>query len=275
MNSILDFLNYIVLFILGISTIIGILDYVGLLPRKWKNYFKLNRSIETIEVLKNLGIDVDKYKRHNMTIMFSREFGDLDIKNVTQEILNQYIIRKPISVGHYKLVRLNHYYDLIGATCNPNNAEYCAKILSTYWAENSSNPDIVTCPDFDFIVTPKGGNPLLGYEFAKLCNRPLVLAEQRSRFVDNDNDDMRKWFNCESIPPKGQTALIVDDSITGAGMVSHAIDHLREYGYNVYTCYAIFEIGAQNGRAVLKNKNVELVSIIETHSESTEPSNEQ
>lgn len=50
-NNILDLLNVIALIILGIGTLIQLLDTIGLFPAKIRNYLRLNRAKETIDLI--------------------------------------------------------------------------------------------------------------------------------------------------------------------------------------------------------------------------------
>lgn len=58
-----DFLNSLVLIILGIGTLVQVLDMLGFLPERVRNYLKLNHAKDTIEVLKEYGIDPALYRR--------------------------------------------------------------------------------------------------------------------------------------------------------------------------------------------------------------------
>ena len=118
----------------------------------------------------------------------------------------------------------------------------------------------------DFVVTPKQGSPILGYEFAKLIEKPFVLHEEIERFKGMDND-MRAVFDCHAVPKKGAVALIVDDSTTGGTMVCNTVRHLRKYGYKVYNCLVVFEPKNKRGRERLAAEQIGLLSIIETHNE--------
>lgn len=133
--------------------------------------------------------------------------------------------------------------------------------MTSYWADIVENSQDVKNPVIDFVVTPKGGSPILGYEFSKLMNRPLVLHEEEARF-DCEKDDMRKWFDCAVIPPKGSKALIVDDSTTGGRMVLKVIEDLRKYGYDVSECLVVFEPQNKDARKKLSDQEVNLISII-------------
>lgn len=249
---------------LAISTLLGILDYVGFLPAGLKNWLKMNRSQDSLELLNRLGVDVDRLHRANQAVSFPKTLNEAELKQtVQQELENRCRIEHPVTVGHMRKTTLNYYYDLIGKTCDPDCARDFAGALSTFWATHCQNPEVIRHVDFDFVVTPKGGSPLLGYEFAKLLKKPFLLREQEERF--RGYRDMRSEFDCAEIPERGSTALIVDDSTTGGTLLCDTVAALRKYGYQVNTCLVVFEVRAKDARTRLQRENVQLVSIVETH----------
>jgi len=173
-------------------------------------------------------------------------------------------INGKVSVGRNRKTKLDYYIDLMGHTCSEEYAVAYAKILSTYWANCIKNTQLINNPIIDFIVTPKSGSPILGYEFSKLLKKPLVLHEDEGRF-DTARKDMRRWFDCADVPPEGSRALIVDDSTTGGRMVISVINHLREYGYVVEYCLVVFEPKNKDARQKLNDLGVNLISIVATH----------
>lgn len=259
-----DFLNMLVLIVLSISTLIQVLDMCGLLPEKLKRRLKLNHAQETIDVLKELGVDIDRYRRANTVVGIPRDYSKDNIEENIRNDLETLKIDKMVSVGKVRQTELNYYIDLIGHTCDPNTAVAYARTLSSYWADAIEDNSYVKSPVFDFVVTPKDGSPILGYEFAKLLNKPFLLHEASDRFI-SESDDMRKRFNCAEIPAKGSTALIVDDSTTGGRMVISAIEDLKKYGYNVTECLVVFEPQQKDARRKLNDKGVNLISIVKTH----------
>ena len=261
--NVFDLINQIILFLLAISTLIGILDFVGLLPNKFRKWLQINRTDETLKLLEELGIDIEQHRRLNSGLKYPKKFADENIEKITKEALEKYKISKKVSVGYHRPTELDYYYDLIGATCNEKIAQYFAHILSTYWASHLTGKNKIKYIDFDFIVTPKSGSPLLGYEFSKLVDKPFVLHENNERFVLNN--DMRVVFDCLQVPEKGATALIVDDSTTGGRMVCSTIKDLKKYGYQVNPCFVVFEPKSKNARERISELNVELVSVVQTH----------
>lgn len=267
LNDINEIIGMIVLIILGIGTLIQILDMVGLLSSKWRNTLKLNRAQDTLEVLGTLGVNINQYKKRNSTIGIPVDYSNETVVENTKKRLEQMKIDKMVSVGKVRQTELNYYIDLIGHTCDSNTAEAYARLLSSYWVNTIENTELIRTPDIDFVVTPKGGSPILGYEFSKVLDKPFVLHEMSDRFKSKE-DDMRRRFNCADIPPKGSKALIVDDSTTGGRMVLCAIEDLKRYGYVVTECLVVFEPQQKNARQKLSDQAVNLLSIVQTHNEA-------
>lgn len=121
------------------------------------------------------------------------------------------------------------------------NCNCLCKNIKLFWASEVESSRYIKNPQIDFIVTPKGGSPILGYEFAKLLNKPFVLHEEAERFICKQ-DDMRKKFDCAKIPKVNSRALIVDDSTTGGRMVCETVDDLRKYGYIVSECLVVLNL---------------------------------
>ena len=262
-GDIFEIINQIILFLLSLSTFIGILDFVGFLPSFIRKRLCLNRMRDALDLLHEFGIDIEQRKRINDALNYPQKFAGENLKEITSKALEQYKINKPLAVGQSRPTSVDYYFDLIGGTCNGEVAEYFAHLLSTYWAENLNGDNRIEKIDYDFIVTPKGGSPILGYEFSKLVCKPFVLHEERSRF--SIKNDMRDIFDCHVVPKKGAVALIVDDSTTGGRMVCNTIDDLRKYGYQVHTCLVVFAPGIKNAKRRILDKNVQLISIVETH----------
>lgn len=255
-------INNLILFVLAVSTLIQVLNWLGFLPQKIRKFLKLNQSQDTLEVLEEMGVDIKRYQRQNAVIGIPIDFPE-DIEKDTEEKLKELMLNINVSVGRNRGTALNYYIDLIGYTCDSKYAKSYAKLLSTYWAKAVAE-GTVNNPCFDFIVTPKNGSPILGYEFAQLLGKPFVLHEDSERFASR-KDDMRKKFDCGKVIEKGKTALIVDDSTTGGRMVMDTISDLRKYGFKIKTCLVVFEPQIKDARKKLNNEGVQLISIVQTH----------
>lgn len=220
----------------------------------------------TRAVLTELGIDIPLHQRENRARSFPAFTVATQIDHELDAELEQITIQTPHQVGQHGSTTLEYYIDLIGASCDHNTAVRFARLLSTFWRENSANPAVVSKPEFDFVVTPKGGSPILGYEFAKLCNKPFVLHEHRER-IHGDPNNIRAMFNFKERPPAGATAIIVDDSTTGGTMVMETAKDLEKFGYKVYTCLVVFAPQVKHSSDVLQRAPVplQLVAMKKTH----------
>ena len=135
-----------------------------------------NSLEETVQSsLRAVGIDVDLYKRHNQAKPISSRQDYSKLKKSTEKAIRKFQIKGPLSVGHFARTTLSNYYDLIGATCSSINAKHFASILSTFWQQSIASVDEVHHPAFDFVVTPKGGSPML------VCALGLTVPKYRQK----------------------------------------------------------------------------------------------
>lgn len=259
-------MNAIIIFLLSFSTIIQICDMCGFLPECIRKRFRINKSLDTLEVLKEFGVNVKMYKRKNTIVGIPRDYNHNNIEKDIKVKLEELKLDKNVSVGTVRKTELNYYIDLIGHSCDEVCAQAYARILTSYWADIVETTQRVKEPIIDFVVTPKGGSPILGYEFAKLMDKPFVLHEENARF-DCEEDDMRIFFDCATIPRKSSRALIVDDSTTGGRRILSVINDLRKYGYVVSECLVVFEPQNKDARKKLSDQEVNLISIAKTHME--------
>lgn len=263
-----------VLIILSIATLVTVLDYLGWLPPKMRRFLRLNRMQETMDTLKEFGIDTRSYYNATMSLRFPKSNDPADIISCTIKGMKQYLFNEKCAVGHTNRTEIPRYYDIIGAVCSPQKAEQFASWMAQCWGRFSKMNAEKFELGFDFVVTPKGGSPTLGYEFAKLIGVPFALHEETNR-IHNHPDNVRTRFDMEDILPKQKRALIVDDSITGGAMVNSTIKDLRKYGYNVTACFVIFEVCTKNGRAKLEENSTNLISMVKVKARSIEASDNQ
>lgn len=260
------FVEYLVLCLLTIATLVSILDWTGFMPPKWSRFLGRNRLREAIDILKELGIDVERHKKLNLSVITGKIFkSDLSLEESLKQDFDRWIKKENVSVGKTEAIPLKEFLDVMGATVDPKNAELFARYLSTFWAQAlRSNGDVAT-PDYDFVVTPKSGSPILGYEFAKLQGVPFVLHGLESEKFISENEKIAFFghFDCSEMPERGKTALIVDDSATGGRKVLKAAEALRGFGYKVTDCLVLFEpqTKKQDIKEKLAASNVRLHSI--------------
>jgi orotate phosphoribosyltransferase len=256
-----------VVLLLSISTIITLADSLGFLPYRLSKWLNRNRLAPTIAVLKEFGIDSESYKRRNIAKKFPSYFNSDNLEISVKHELSDITIRKPINIviGQASSVQTDQYIDLMGVSVNSEKSELFARYLSTYWHQLLVKNE-VSSDNFDFVITPKNGSPILGYEFSKLVNKPFGLHTYRDKFKGTSCIHQR--FDFIHPPENGAKALIVDDSTTGGRMVIEAINDLRKFGYAVTDCLVVFEPQLKNARELIASEQVRLHSIIKTHQPS-------
>jgi len=230
-----------VLFILGLSTFIFILEKTGFLPDSVVKYLVRKRLKEIIEVLNELGIRTEMHRRANLAC----EFGGSTMHSATDTVkrvasdLKTVTIATNVTVGKTEVVNAATFIDLMGATTNRVTAVLFAKHLTTHWKNLlRSNQPVGSC-HFDFVATPKSGSPLLGYEFANLTEKPFALHLEEDKF-GCAGKMIQKTFDISFKPTVGMVALVVDDSCTGGRKVVNTIKALRDHGFIVKDCLVVF-----------------------------------
>jgi adenine/guanine phosphoribosyltransferase-like PRPP-binding protein len=106
-------------------------------------------------------------------------------------------------VGGTERVRAEQYIDLMGGTTNPATAEVFARHLESFLRRCILDQEVY--PQFDFVVTPKAGSPILGYEFARHLGRPFALHNRPRKFLV-EPDQFSAHFDCALVPQKGQSS---------------------------------------------------------------------
>jgi orotate phosphoribosyltransferase len=134
-----------------------------------------------------------------------------------------------------------------------------ARYLETFWRDRLLTDEVD--PDIQFVVTPKAGSPILGYEFARNLNLPFVIHSSEKKFA-TEPDEFSAHFDCIPPPLEHGRGLIVDDSSTGGTKVLELIDDLRRFGYNTKDCLIVFEPQLKEARRKIREKGVRLHSII-------------
>ena len=258
-----NFTLWVVILLLSVSTIVTLADALGFMPHRVSKWLNRNRLSPIIDVLKEFGIEIEKHKRINLSTDIKSFFDSSNIKESMLDELSAITIWGNVIVGRVESVSSEKYINLIGASVSPFKAELVARYLSTYWKNLLLKSDKIKTPNFDFIVTPKNGSPILGYEFAKLLNKPFALHSIEEKFK-SESQAVHKNFDFLNVPQEGSLALIVDDSTTGGRMVLNVIKDLRRFGYQVTDCLVVFEPTLKNARGLLSENDVELHSIVTT-----------
>ncbi|HEV2097457.1 MAG TPA: phosphoribosyltransferase, partial [Stellaceae bacterium] len=254
-----DFVDRAISILVGLSAILVVAEALGLLPEWASSRLARKRLPQTLAVLREMGLDIDRVKRRNIAASLVEHTPTGDLQTRVREALGPLTLERAVDVGDTERVRAERYIDLMGGTTDPATATIFARHLESFWRRCIL--DHQADPEFDFIVTPKAGSPILGYEFAKHLSRPFAMHNRPKKF-EVKPDDFRAHFDCASAPREHGRALIVDDSSTGGDKVLAFIDDLRRFRYEVSDCLIIFEPGLKEARRKIADKGVRLHTII-------------
>lgn len=260
------FFGSIVLLLLGLSGLLFVAEALGFLPDCITRWMNRNRLSQTITILEAFGVDVDGVRRRNRAAKLDQT-PSATIATRVQATLDRHKIKGPVAIGRTVRMNGNDFIDLMGASCNPAVARAVARDLTAHWRSVITDPSSNAEDNFDFVVTPKDGSPLLGAAFAELMGKPFVLHAGEPKF--DGADRFRALFDCDAQPAADTRALIVDDSSTGGGKAIRLVQDLRDCGYKVDDFLVAFEpkLKAESGANAaerLKPQGVRLHAIVST-----------
>lgn len=252
-----DIFMWLYVFVTSVSTLALLLEASGFMPLKYSRWMHRNKLALTIDVLKELGCDINEKKKN----ILNRQ---TDAAKKINDKLARITINKEVEIGRTSMdFFLPCYIDMMGATTEERFAMDFANLLVSKLNELNL--------EFDFVATPKLGSPILGYEFSKLVKKPLMLHSEETKFRPKDKiSDKRmaldfNWVeNPLLIADRKLKALIVDDSTTGGRKMRLLIDELRKNNYEVSDCLVVFEPQGKGAKEKLSKLKVSLYSITQT-----------
>lgn len=244
--------------LVGFSAILVVAEALGFLPEWASRQLARKRLPQTLGVLREMGLDIEAVKRRNIAASMVEHTPSGDLAPRVKEALRSVTLKKAVQVGDTERVRAEQYIDLMGATTNPDTARIFARHLESFLRRCILEQGVD--PQFDFVVTPKAGSPILGYEFARHLRCPFAMHNRPTKFLA-EPDEFSAHFDCAVLPQKGSRALIVDDSSTGGDKVLSLIDDLHKFGYEARDCLIVFEPTLKDARRKILGKNVRLHSI--------------
>lgn len=244
--------------LLALSGFLAVAEALGFLPQTVSRWLNRNRLAQTLAVLRELGLDIDRLKRRHIASSLVEHFQISELPMRVQKALEPLTLQKAVGVGGTEIVQAERYIDLMGATTDPRIATMFARYLETFWRNRILADE--ADPDISFIVTPKAGSPILGYEFARNLELPFAMHTHEKKF-EVSPDEFRAHFDCGALPAENGRALIVDDSSTGGGKVLELITDLRKFGYDARDCIIVFEPQLKEARRKILDHGVRVHSI--------------
>lgn len=230
-----------------------------LFPLNWKPILKLRewKAANTLELLKHLNINVEKITESNFFSEFPIHYNNYEkLKRVTENLCNKYTEMIPTEIGRTEPFQQIKFVNIMGASTRPDVAIRCAQIIAQTMKHESQ-----LVKTFDFICSPKEGTPFIGYELAKILEKPFVLYKEPQKITFTTNEKVSPHFD-GYLPPVGNTGLLIDDSSTGGSMLINAAFRLRSLGYKVNSAVVVFQPLGKGVYQNLKEKQIEFIPVI-------------
>jgi len=161
----------------------------------------------------------------------------------TKEILDIFEESGAVLKGHFLLTSGRHsdtymqcaklfvYPELAEQLCT----ELCKKLEGT---------------EIDIVTSPAVGGIIMGYQMAKILNKPNVFFERQ-----NNSMTLRRGFEIK----KGSKVLVVEDVVTTGGSVKEVIQQAESIGAEVVAVASI--VDRSNGKVTFGKKFVNLLSM--------------
>jgi orotate phosphoribosyltransferase len=134
------------------------------------------------------------------------------------------------AIGFSPHLRVEIFVDLLSAMLIPKHGRLLVDALCKTLPQHGG-------ADWG-IITPKWGNPVLGYRLAEAMDVPLLLARDDNLFgcwFDGVVDHSPKWF-------------LVDDVASDGERLAEVVDRAREQGLRI--SYARFIVSRREGDAI-------------------------
>lgn len=233
--------NNVILLILGLDTIRSIIAYMGIV----KQESHLGRIIygrygkTTIKAaLKDMGFSDKSAEKASKTLKKAAkdniDFPWRDSPYRLLYILSKYTIAFQSDISYGLVTRYNTY--------RSSSKYYINTMEAVHEKEDLHN--MACCMinlikkeriNFDFIVVPKGGNPILAQSVASICKVPLIIAKDRNDAArPEEEDEIDKLFkiifeglNCvlekKYSESKNLTGIVLDCNTSGGTQLLNII----------------------------------------------------
>lgn len=248
--------------VLGISGLIAIIDYAGLLPPSIAKWVARNRLEAALRALKRIGVRICWDEDQPSLSVMERALTAVGVREPVYKVqLRQMLVEDTfegeIDVGQTRTFSSQKFIDVMGGSVDVARSISYARILKTHAAVESLG-------GYDFVATPKGGTPILGYEFARLVDKPLVLGRDTEKAKDPTGLMGQHLYLDfpKAMLLNGKKALLVDDSTTGGRKLLALADRLTEAGSLVSDALVLFEPKGKGARELLESKGIRLHTIL-------------
>jgi flagellar hook assembly protein FlgD len=174
METVNSWIGNTILLILSLAGVVAVLEYVGFMPAAISRWIARNRLESTLQALKRLGVRVTWDEDSRSVGLIERTLAAVRVKQPAYKVRLQQMLEDDTYTGEFDIGQTrtfsgSTFIDVMGSSTNEGNASRYARTLKTHAASLSLTP-------YDVVATPKEGSPILGYEFSRLVDKPLVLG---------------------------------------------------------------------------------------------------
>ena len=286
-NNFGDIANKIILGFLAVETILKVLRNTGLFPRDNKLFSWLYNDYDK-ELLKKVFLDLGYSERKAQNNIQKLKKGRRQNGIIADEdkivdkllfIIGQFTTKFQNAIGFgegKKSNKSNYYINTMEAVQNTAIKEELANYLLQLVLDKEQENSV------DFVLVPKGGNPLLGLKLAEALNCELLIGKdsndsaqakvltnqenQNGIEVDNYNRSLLRYEGCQRLlnmpVRKGKKlyGIAVDDNTAGGSLLlsvadgfNNLIDSQASNIEKIKNCYVLFKLVK-----IINNKEVNI-----------------
>lgn len=254
--------NDLILWLLGIASVITILDTSGFLPKRLAKWLARNRLESTLAALRKLDVRICWDEDTGSVKLIDRFLDSSNIKEHAyktelRDLLKKDTFKGKMQIGGTTVFSSGEFIDVMGSTANSESAIHYAKLLQTHYK-------VQNLPTFDIIATPRTGSPILGYEFSRLNKKDFLMGVfEKVKDTDQIMGDHSILDYPKNLNLTGKVVMLVDDSTTGGRKQIELAKKLRAAGAVVNVSLVLFEPRGKGARDKLSAEGITLHAIIE------------
>jgi hypothetical protein len=153
-----NLVTFMISLLLALSALLLVAEAVGLLPDRVSRWLNRKRLAQTISVLRELGLDIDRVKRGHIAMELVEHFQPASLPERVKTNLESLTFKKTVGVGSTEVVQAHQYIDLMGGTNNPAVATMFSRYPETFWRDrilaSAADPTIRFCRDTKDRIEP-------------------------------------------------------------------------------------------------------------------------
>lgn len=258
LQSIDDLFLIIVIILLGLESVLNVLDRIGFLPRSVEKRYAAREKRLILSTLDEVGLVSRRPMIRQLTDYWDIRdaTSTLNIESDLLELVRDNTREENVKVGLYTSIFLKYFIDLASLTSEPVETARLARLLGASIRDALSS--LETSLHIDKIAASPG-NPALAFAISSHLKRPLVLVDPKSA---NPSDPIHGKCG------QGDYIVVVHDVLLTGRRIADVVDALRTAGATVEHVFALIErtdarrIGEELPTITLGRKGIVLHTIM-------------